>query len=168
MAELIGMSAEVKGQNLSLDAGELTIGRSEDNTLAIQNSSVSGRHCRVYRDGDQFMIEDCGSTNGTRVNARRVTEPTPLRPKDLIQVGSIEFLFNAEGMAPAEDEESTFAAAEVVEAQGPTETPISFENISPFGARRKERAGLWATLLILLGVAALGAVAYLAYLLILG
>jgi pSer/pThr/pTyr-binding forkhead associated (FHA) protein len=169
MAELIGMSAEVKGQNIQLDEQDLTIGRAENNRLPIQNNSVSGHHCRVFRDGEQFLVEDLGSTNGTRVNAKTVEAPTPLHPKDLIQVGSVEFLFNVEGATPEEEEESaSFGSAEVVEAQGPAEAPVSFESISPFGARRKESAGLWASILILLGLVALGAVGFVLYTLFVG
>ena len=94
MAVLIGMSAEVKGQTHEIDNSGLTIGRSADNNVVIDNATVSGKHCVITLDGDTVVLKDLGSTNGTRVNSDEATE-TVLKPKDLVQVGSIEFLFNS-------------------------------------------------------------------------
>ena len=47
MAVLIGMSTDVKGQTHEIDTSGITIGRSSDNTISINNSTVSGHHCKI-------------------------------------------------------------------------------------------------------------------------
>lgn len=162
MAVLIGMSADVKGQTHEIGESGVTIGRSSDNTIAINNSTVSGHHCSVRRDGDNVVLRDLGSTNGTRVNNQEVTAEILLKPKDLVQVGSVEFLFNSQDI-PLSEAEAIYNKTEIVEAAGPAVKPQSFNSISPFGARRRENKSLWTTLIAVIGVLALAVVAYFFY-----
>ncbi len=77
-----------------LDA-ECTIGRSNDNGLAVPDSSVSGKHARILRTDDGFVIEDLKSRNGTFVNGERVTEgQRKLSDGDLIRLGKVIMTFN--------------------------------------------------------------------------
>lgn len=161
MAVLIGMSAEVKGQTHEIGVEGLTIGRSSENTISINNATVSGRHCRIEQDGDNFVLKDLGSTNGTRVNSQEATEVV-LKPKDLVQVGSVEFLFNSEDI-PLSEAEAIYNKTEIVEASGPAVKPQSFNSISPFGARRRENQGMWSILIVVIGLLALGVVGYFLY-----
>lgn len=161
MAVLIGMSAEVKGQTHEISSGGLTIGRNSENTISINNSTVSGKHCAITVDGDHYILRDLGSTNGTRVNSKEITEQT-LKPKDLVQVGSVEFLFNSQDI-PLSEAEAIYNKTEIVEASGPAVKPQSFNSISPFGARRRENQNLWVILIIAIGVLALGVVGFFLY-----
>lgn len=154
MAMLIGMSQEVKGTTLEITEEKITIGRKSDNTIPIDNPTVSGHHCEVYLDDGRYVLQDLGSTNGTRVNNREITDAR-LRPKDIVQVGSIEFMFDASPGEKIADEREQTTNVEV--APGPAAAPESFGNISPFGARRAEKKGMWFILIILLGIVALGA-----------
>jgi pSer/pThr/pTyr-binding forkhead associated (FHA) protein len=163
MAVLIGMSVEVKGKTFNVDKSPFTIGRSSDNSIHIDNISVSGHHCEIVTEGDHYTLRDTGSTNGTRVNNKDVKEHL-LRPKDLVQVGSIEFLFNAEGepldATPADE---AGPQTEVIVSEGPVEQPTSFESISPFGARRREKPGAWWAAIVVVGLLALASVAFLLF-----
>jgi len=161
MAVLIGMSADVKGQTHEIESGGLSIGRSSENTIAINNSTVSGKHCTIKLEGENYVLRDLGSTNGTRVNSKEVKEIT-LKPKDLVQVGSVEFLFNSEDI-PLSEAEAIYNKTEIVEASGPAIKPQSFNSISPFGARRRENQNLWVTLIIVIGVLAVGLVGFFLY-----
>jgi pSer/pThr/pTyr-binding forkhead associated (FHA) protein len=156
MAALIGMSGDVKGKTFPIDRVAITIGRSKDSTISIDNPTVSGHHCSIVRDGDLYLLRDLESTNGTRLNSKDVTE-SKLRPKDLIQVGSVEFLFDSKPMETVETH--SFAEAHVEIAPGPTAAPESFENISPFGARHKESKGIWLLLIAVIGLLTLVVVA---------
>src|SRR5690606_28695 len=50
------------------------IGAMEDNDLVVDDETVSRNHCKIFREGDQYMIADLGSTNGTFVNRVRIRE----------------------------------------------------------------------------------------------
>ena len=154
-AVLIGMSAEVKGKNHDLVRDKVSIGRNATNMIVLEHPTVSGRHCCITRDGERYVLTDLGSTNGTRVNAREITE-IELKPKDLVQVGSLEFMFDAEGVK-VEDSHS-YAQTQVEVTSGPATAPISFGSISPFGARRKDNSALWYTIIIAIGLLALATI----------
>jgi len=70
----------------------ITIGRDEDNDVPIDDLSVSRRHCRFWRKRTEFVVEDLGATNKTRVNDAEVDEYS-LRDNDLITVGEVVFKF---------------------------------------------------------------------------
>ena len=78
-----------------------TIGRRPDNTIIIDDGAVSGHHACVFRDGDDLVVEDLESTNGTFVNDKRVTRQ-PLRRGDVIAIGKHTLLVErVSGDAPA-------------------------------------------------------------------
>jgi pSer/pThr/pTyr-binding forkhead associated (FHA) protein len=86
-----------------LDA-ECTIGRTNDNALAVPDSSVSSKHARILRTDDGFVIEDLQSRNGTFVNGERVTDgPHPLSDGDLIRLGKVILTFNVAREAKSAD-----------------------------------------------------------------
>ena len=78
---------EAKGQAFPLDE-EISIGRAPGCAVALPTDTfVSQVHARVFRRGDEYWVEDLGSTNGTLVNGRKLTGPAPLRKGDRLQVG---------------------------------------------------------------------------------
>lgn len=77
---------------------EVTIGRSLDNTVTIDNPAVSGRHARIVRERAEYVIEDLRSTNGTYVNQTHVTRG-PLYHRDVIVIGKHHLVFDALGEA---------------------------------------------------------------------
>ncbi len=93
-AELKINSGPRAGETVGLGKlGSFTIGRSEDNDLAIEQKSVSRRHCRIDHDGDLFWLVDCASHNGTRVNDQ-FTRRRKLEDGDVIQLGHCELAFS--------------------------------------------------------------------------
>ena len=69
-----------------VDSQEVSIGRSPDNAIVIDNPAVSHYHARVFQEEDRLMLEDFGSLNGTFVNGQRVQMVT-LKPGDLVAIG---------------------------------------------------------------------------------
>ena len=145
------MSGEFKGREFPIEQGEITIGRKADNTILLDHPTISSHHCRIVRSGDSCVLEDLDSTNGTRVNSRDVREAI-LHHKDLIQLGSIEFLFDAPELAAAS---ARYTDANAEMATGAMSAPQDFASISPFGAPPKERRGFWYVVLAIVGVIAL-------------
>jgi pSer/pThr/pTyr-binding forkhead associated (FHA) protein len=82
----------------------VTIGRLSDNVVVLDHPSVSSHHACVFSDGEQCIVEDLQSTNGTFVNGRRVARRT-LRNGDVVLVGKHKIKFdqlaNAQAAAPA-------------------------------------------------------------------
>ena len=78
----------------------ITIGRLPDNNLVIDNPAVSGRHARVYREGNHYVLEDLKSTNGTFVNERKVAR-THLSAGDTIKLGETAMQFRMDHMKSA-------------------------------------------------------------------
>jgi len=69
-----------------------TIGRAMACDFTLADLSVSRWHARLYRDDDQWLLSDLGSTNGTRLNGWRVTTGVPVKPGDHVSFGSISFV----------------------------------------------------------------------------
>ncbi|MGC2420325.1 MAG: FHA domain-containing protein [Candidatus Acidiferrales bacterium] len=73
-------------QEIPVGAKEVSIGRSPDNGLVIDNPAVSHYHARVFHEEGRMMIEDFGSMNGTFVNGQRVKIVT-LASGDSVAIG---------------------------------------------------------------------------------
>jgi hypothetical protein len=72
----------------------LTIGRAEDNTLALPGDEfASGHHARIESQRDGVWILDLGSTNGTFVNGTRLDGRRKLREGDVVQIGDTALRF---------------------------------------------------------------------------
>lgn len=77
-----------EGQPPVLLGDQITIGRAPGCGLVLSTDNfVSARHARLFRRGEQYWVEDLGSTNGTLLNGRRLDAVAPLRRGDRLQVG---------------------------------------------------------------------------------
>ncbi|MGA7917135.1 MAG: FHA domain-containing protein [Candidatus Acidiferrales bacterium] len=65
---------------------EVSIGRSPDNGIVIDNPAVSSYHARVFNEEGRLMLQDFGSLNGTFVNGQRV-KMVMLKPGDSVGIG---------------------------------------------------------------------------------
>lgn len=83
-------------QECAIGLHGVTIGRLPDNLLVIDNAAVSGRHARVYREGERYVVEDLKSTNGTFIDHKPVTRHT-LRDGDAMIVGKHIVIFSMAG-----------------------------------------------------------------------
>ena len=87
-AWLLGRTAEV-----ALLPGENVLGREGDGIILMKSSTVSRRHARIVINAKGALIEDLKSKNGTFVNDRRVSGPTPVTEGDQVRIGSLLFTF---------------------------------------------------------------------------
>ena len=76
---------EIKGR-WALDKPEISIGRWKDNDVVIDDRWVSRYHAQIRRKGEQYLIQDLDSKNGTLVNGRRIAAATVLEDGDEIRV----------------------------------------------------------------------------------
>ena len=72
------------------------IGRSRDCDVRIEDQNVSRHHAEVRPSGGSWTVRDLGSTNGVKVNGKRVTAAQSLRPGDVIDLGTARLTFEVE------------------------------------------------------------------------
>lgn len=89
----LGVEARVEDQ-------ALVIGRAEECGLVLGDISVSRQHCRIFRDGIGFIVEDLRSTNGCFVNGEKIKR-FGLRDGDRLRVGHCELKFFGAGSSEA-------------------------------------------------------------------
>jgi predicted component of type VI protein secretion system len=85
--QLVIRSGVGAGKVLPLEKSEMHVGRDVTNDLVISDEKVSRRHARLYSEGDQYVVEDLGSTNGTFINGARLSGPHLLRVGEQITFG---------------------------------------------------------------------------------
>lgn len=76
-----------KGEVISLDNAPLLIGRGNDAAIRLDDDYVSTRHARIGASGDQWYVEDLGSTNGTYVGSSRISQPTAISLGTQVRIG---------------------------------------------------------------------------------
>jgi pSer/pThr/pTyr-binding forkhead associated (FHA) protein len=75
------------GETVSLDDAPLLIGRGSDAAIRLDDDYVSTRHARIAASGDQWFVEDLGSTNGTYLGSQRLSQPTTLQLGSQVRIG---------------------------------------------------------------------------------
>ncbi len=76
-----------EGETVSLDDAPILIGRGSDAAIRLDDDYVSTRHARIASSGDQWFVEDLGSTNGTYMGSHRLTQPTTLQLGSKVRIG---------------------------------------------------------------------------------
>jgi pSer/pThr/pTyr-binding forkhead associated (FHA) protein len=79
---------ELRGVKIIVN-GPVVVGRAPGADIAIVASYVSGRHARIAPLGENLIIEDLGSTNGTTVNGARIHGAEQLEDGDIVGVGDV-------------------------------------------------------------------------------
>ncbi|MGI8392391.1 FHA domain-containing protein FhaB/FipA [Leucobacter sp. W1038] len=90
-ATLVITSGVAAGTAIPLDDEMITIGRSTDSTLVIVDEYTSTYHARLARHGDQWLLTDLDSTNGTKLNGTRVTGTVTVPVFTPITIGTTTF-----------------------------------------------------------------------------
>lgn len=67
----------------------VTIGRSSENTISINDASISRNHCQIIQENENsFLLVDLNSTNGTYVNGRKISGQIKLTKHDIVRIGN--------------------------------------------------------------------------------
>lgn len=96
--KIVSLTEELQIEPISLQLAEgefFVFGRDSACDLTIKDIAVSRRHCRIFRDGDDFYIEDLNSHNGTLVNDLSV-KTRRLEHADKIRIGNYNFVILTE------------------------------------------------------------------------
>lgn len=66
------------------------IGRSMESDVALNDNFLSSKHAQLELRGDEWVLQDCQSTNGTFVNGFEARDPTVVNEGDIVRIGRIE------------------------------------------------------------------------------
>src|SRR4029450_1191826 len=94
MTELIVKYPDRSPDHFPLGRLRITIGRSVRNDLCIPDPFASRVHAEVRREGDEYLLQDLGSANGTLYNGATVQGVVPLTVGGRIQLGETDIIFN--------------------------------------------------------------------------
>ena len=91
-------------KNIETEKPEITIGRSPNTDIQIDNLAVSKQHARLIKQKDQYVVEDLASTNGTFLNDEKVTRAI-LKHNDIVTVGkhTLAIHYNEETNKPTQN-----------------------------------------------------------------
>jgi hypothetical protein len=89
--QLVVHAGPLAGKGFPITGNILTFGRDSDNDIVLDDTQVSRNHARLIRQGDEVIMEDLGSTNGTLVNGKPIVGQHVLQPADIISIGSSVF-----------------------------------------------------------------------------
>ncbi len=98
MAKLVILSQGMAGRSHELKVDKTTIGRVDDNTFPIAESSVSSHHCEILLRGADVVVHDLNSTNGTFIDGNQITGEAVLKPGQVLKLGQIELKLEVEGV----------------------------------------------------------------------
>ena len=100
---LEGFGHQGKTWLIHLEPLPFVIGRKEGCNLRLSSAEVSRRHAEIHERNGELWIKECGSTNGTFVNRRRVRGDRALHNGDILHFGTLEFRVSKKTPTPVND-----------------------------------------------------------------
>lgn len=89
VSELVVTSGPLSGTVIALGDAPITLGRSRENTLVLDDDFASGFHAKIAPDGrGGWYVEDLGSTNGTYMGQHQLEAPTSLGVHMPVTIGN--------------------------------------------------------------------------------
>ncbi len=168
MAKLVVLSEGLKGRSYELVTVLTTIGRVDDNAFQIAEPSVSSHHCEILLRGNDIIVKDLNSTNGTYINGQPVTE-APLRPGQTLRLGQVELRLDGDGAPPpptAKRPEQTMILPQgakrgvKMDQLEPGAKTGAFTKDSAFAKKSNKGTKIFVTVAIVVGVAIVGLIIF--------
>ena len=100
MSRLVVISEGLASRSHELGGRWVTIGRGDRNTFQIVERSVSNQHCEVLLRGNELLVRDLRSTNGTFIGGKSITEAI-LQPGQTLRLGMVELRLEISASTPA-------------------------------------------------------------------
>jgi len=172
MARIILLSEGFNGRTYELKVDKTTVGRVSDNAFEIPEASVSSHHAEILLRGNDVVIRDLDSTNGTFINGEKITEAV-LQPGQILRFGTVEMRLDTgeappPGAKPIGQSTTTrpkqtldqtrvipqgVKLDELIGSGGPPE----LSNTTGFGKKSNRGGKIFATLVIVVGLILVGA-----------
>ena len=137
MPRLVLLSEGLTGRTYELKTDKTTVGRVSDNAFEIPEASVSSHHCEITLRGNDVVVKDLGSTNGTFINGEKVDEAV-LKPGQILRLGMIEMRLET-GEAPTAA--SAAAAPAASQSAAASKKVLEQTRVIPQGVKLDELEG---------------------------
>ncbi|MCG3147631.1 MAG: hypothetical protein PCFJNLEI_01071 [Verrucomicrobiae bacterium] len=160
MSKLHILSGVLEGKVIELTEERITVGRAMDNMVRLEDGTVSHHHAMFLIEAGDFKLRDLNSTNGTRVNGMRIVE-TKLHNGDQVRLGSVEMRFESDAKKTSQPLPPTQTGIDLSAVGAGSTPPPSFGAGSAFGRKKQAQRNPLLWVLLALGVAAIGALAFL-------
>ena len=122
-------------ERIQVKQDKFIIGRHSDSALSIPNSVVSRQHVCIDGFGEVFVVSDCGSSYGTKLNGAELTDPVGLKNGDVLKLGdAVEIKVKFVSDQPEEEKAEVTASAGAPTGSAPSDgnsIPTSFFYIAP-------------------------------------
>jgi CheY-like chemotaxis protein len=109
MSRLVATTPGLTGLSYELGTRWVTIGRADSNAFQIVETSVSSQHCEVLLRGNELVVRDLRSTNGTFIGGKTVTEAV-LQPGQTLRLGQVELRLEITAPVPSASAPATTPA----------------------------------------------------------
>jgi predicted component of type VI protein secretion system len=167
MPKLVVLSEGLTGRSHELKVDKTTIGRMEDNTFQIAEQSVSSHHCEVLLKGNDVIVRDLDSTNGTYINGEKISEKV-LKPGQILRLGNVEARLEGDGAptpsspaaagatAPADKKkqnQNTSVIPRGVKLNEFEQGAVKFDKNSPFAKKSNKINMIFLAVGVVLGLA---------------
>ena len=168
MPKLVVLSEGLTGRAHELKVEKTTVGRLDDNTFQIAEQSVSSHHCEILLKGNDVIVRDLDSTNGTYINGEKISEKV-LKPGQILRLGNIEARLEGDGAptpgaAPAagaaaaptdkkKQNQNTSVIPRGVKFNEAEQGTVKFDKNSPFAKKSNKINMIFLTVGVVLGLA---------------
>ena len=166
MPRLVLLSEGFAGRTYELKVEKPTVGRVSDNAFEIAESSVSSHHAEIILRGNDVLIRDLGSTNGTFINGEKITEAV-LKPGQTLRFGTIDLKLES-GDAPSpssstsKDKKIPLDHTRVIpqgvkldELEG-AKAPLNFDTNKAFSKKSNKGNKIFVALAVVVGILLVG------------
>jgi pSer/pThr/pTyr-binding forkhead associated (FHA) protein len=104
MPKLVFIDRNFAGKVYPLTIEKTTVGRGDENVLVIRDSSLSARHCEILVNGEEVIVRDVGSRNGTMVDGRLLkNQQTAVKNGQIVRFGLVDARVEIENMEWSKD-----------------------------------------------------------------
>ncbi len=162
MPKLVVLSQGLAGLSYELKTDKITVGRVEDNSFQVLDPSVSSHHCEILLKGNDVIVRDLNSTNGTFINGKQVSGEASIPAGQVLRLGQVEI--RVEGIQGAEakkpiDRTQVMAKGVKIDDLGTTQ-PATFSKDSPFAKKSNSGTKLFIASMVVLFLVIIGLVVY--------
>ncbi len=154
MVRLIIQSGEFEGRGFDMLEERITIGRSTDNTIRLEDKTVSSHHATLTLEGADYILKDLNSTNGSRVNGRRITE-VKLANGDRVRLGHLDLKYESDAKKTGQPLPVVSRGVDLTSTTPLSVTPSVLKSASPFKRRENKTNWILNGVIVLLVVAAI-------------